>query len=104
LIIWARTVTEQHQTLIGTRTDIAQQRAVRSSDELGRTLVHVRRKLEDLQQRVKAQQKEQAQLRALQEIGAVVNSTLDLNQVLVIVMDSIIKLTQAERAILLLTR
>jgi adenylate cyclase len=97
------TVTEQHQTLIGTRADIAQQRAVRSSDELGRTLVHVRRKLEDLEQRVKAQQKEQGQLRALQEIGAVVNSTLDLNQVLVIVMDSIIKLTQAERAILLLT-
>ena len=96
------TVNQQHQTLITTRAEIAQRSATQSSDELARLLVHVRRNLEDLERRFEAQQKEQEQLQALQEISSVINSSLDLNEVLGFVMDSIIDLTKAERAILLL--
>ena len=96
------TVNQQQQTLITTRAEIAQRAAAQTSDELARLLIHVRRTLEDLERRVQAQEKEQNQLKALQELGAVINSSLDLNQVLGIVMDSIIRLTRAERALLLL--
>ncbi|MCP4416971.1 MAG: GAF domain-containing protein [Chloroflexi bacterium] len=96
------TVNQQQQTLITTRAEIAQRSATQSSDELARLLVHVRRNLEDLERRFAAQQKEQEQLQALQKISGVINSSLNLNEVLVFVMDSIIDLTKAERAILLL--
>ena len=62
----------------------------------------MRRSLEDLKQGIEAQEKERDQLRALQEVGAVINSSLDLTQVLSVVMDAIVSLTQAERALLLL--
>jgi len=92
----------EQQTMITTRAEISRQAAVQSTDELARLFVQVRRTLEDLERRIEAQAKEHEQLKALQEIGAVVNSSLDLNQVLAAVMDAIINLTQAERAILLL--
>ncbi|MCB8988792.1 MAG: GAF domain-containing protein [Ardenticatenaceae bacterium] len=90
------------QTMITTRAEISRQAAMQSTDELARLFVQTRRTLEDLERRIEAQAKEHQQLKALQEIGAVVNSSLDLNQVLAVVMDAIIDLTQAERAILLL--
>ena len=90
------------QTMITTRAEISRQAAMQSTDELARLFVQARRTLEDLERRIEAQAKEHEQLKALQEIGAVVNSSLDLNQVLAVVMDAIIDLTQAERAILLL--
>jgi PAS domain S-box-containing protein len=96
------TVDQQHQTLITSRAEIAQQAAARTSDELARLLLHVRRSMEDLEQRVKAQEKERDELKALQEVSAAINSSLDLNQVLSVVMDAIIRLTRAERAMLLL--
>jgi len=96
------TVDQQHQTLVTSRADLLRQQAARSSDELARLLIQVRRQLEDLEKRVEKQQKEHEQLQALQEISAAVNSSLNLDQVLVVVMDSIISLTRAERAILLL--
>ncbi|MCP5093923.1 MAG: GAF domain-containing protein [Chloroflexi bacterium] len=96
------TVNQQQQTLITTRADMARQAAAQSNDELARVLIHVRRTLEDLERRVVAQEKEQEQLKALQELGAVINSSLDLDQVLGIVMDSIIRLTKSERSMLLL--
>jgi adenylate cyclase len=96
------TVNQQQQTLISTRADLARQAAAQSNDELARVLIHVRRTLEDLERRVVAQEKEQEQLKALQELGAVINSSLDLDQVLGIVMDSIIRLTKSERSMLLL--
>ncbi len=96
------TVNQQHQTLITSRADIAQQAAARSSDELTRQVVMLRRTLEDLERRVKAQEKEREKLRALQDVGAMINSSLDLDQVLMVVMDAIIDLTKAERSILLL--
>jgi PAS domain-containing protein len=96
------TVNQQQQTLITSRAEIAKQAAAQSSDELARQLVMVRRTLEDLERRVKAQEKEREQLHALQDVGAVINSSLNLDQVLEVVMDSIVNLTKAERAILLL--
>ena len=96
------TVDRQQQTLIMTRADLARQTTAQTSDELARLVVYVRRNLEDLERRIKAEEKEREQLKALQEIGAVVNSSLDLSQVLSVVMDAIIRLTKAERALLLL--
>ncbi|MFO7541112.1 MAG: adenylate/guanylate cyclase domain-containing protein [Chloroflexota bacterium] len=96
------TVDQQQQTLVARRSDLLQQQTAQTSDELSRLLIFMHRTLHDLEQRIEAQKKEQAQLKALQEIGAVINSSLDLNQVLNSVMDAIIDLTQAERAILLL--
>ncbi|HFE66557.1 MAG TPA: GAF domain-containing protein [Chloroflexi bacterium] len=96
------TVDQQHQTLVTTRADLLRRQAAQSSDELARLLIQVRRQLEDLEKRVEKQQKEHEQLKALQEISAAVNSSLNLDQVLEVVMDSIISLTKAERAILLL--
>jgi adenylate cyclase len=49
-----------------------------------------------------AMEKEHIQLRALSEVGAAVNSTLDLSEVLNRVMDSVIELTGAERGYLVL--
>ncbi len=96
------TVNKQQQTFITTRADLAQQAAAQSSDELARLLIHMRRTLEDLDRRVSAQEKEQEQLKAFQELGAVINSSLNLDRVLGTVMDSIIRLTKADRSLLLL--
>jgi adenylate cyclase len=96
------TVDRQQQTLIMTRADLAKQSTAQTSDELARLVVYVRRNLEDLERRVKVEEKEREQLKALQEVGAVINSSLDINQVLSVVMDAIIRLTKAERALLLL--
>ncbi len=95
-------VNQQQQTIITTRPDVAHPVISRSSDEITRQLVVLRRTVEDLERRVKAQEKEREQLRALQDVGAMINSSLDLDQVLVVVMDAIIDLTKAERSILLL--
>ncbi|HMD90961.1 MAG TPA: GAF domain-containing protein, partial [Anaerolineaceae bacterium] len=55
-----------------------------------------------LRQQVTSFEEERQSLRALAQIGQVVNSSLDLDVVLQIVMDTIIRLTGAERGILLL--
>ena len=96
-------VNKQSETMIATRADLLQQQqAAQVSEELARNLILVRRNIEDLERRIQAQQKEQEQFKALQAIGAAVNSSLELDQVLLVVMDSIISLTKSERAILLL--
>jgi adenylate cyclase len=51
---------------------------------------------------ISAMEKEHDQLRALSEVGAVINSTLDLPEVLNRVMDQIIEITGAERGYLVL--
>jgi adenylate cyclase len=92
----------QQQTLITSRPDLSRQATTHATNELTYFYAQVQQTLEDLTRRIEAQEKEHQQLQALQEIGAVINSSLDLNQVLTVVMDAIISLTQAERAILLL--
>jgi class 3 adenylate cyclase len=96
------TVSRQQQTMITTRAELARQEASQTGEELARLLIYVRRSLEDLERRVKEKEQRHAHLQALQDVGAIVNSSLDLTEVLSFVMDAIISLTNAERAILLL--
>ena len=58
--------------------------------------------LERIGRTVVEQEQERGQLQALAEISSVVNSSLDLTTVLNEVMDTIIKLTGAERGFLML--
>lgn len=59
--------------------------------------------LEALSRDVRTQEKERRQLRALQQVGAAINSSLDQTEVLNTVMDTIIQLTGAERSFLMLS-
>ncbi len=59
--------------------------------------------LESLARGVRTQAKERRQLRAMQEVGAAINSSLDQTEVLNTVMDTIIQLTGAERSFLMLS-
>ena len=67
-----------------------------------RQLEPMQRILHELKERAQAHEKEREQLRALQAVGAVINSSLDLSEVLRVVMDAIIELTGAERGFLML--
>lgn len=69
--------------------------AVQNLTHLADTLIQVGQKMESLEA-------EHRNLLALGEIGNVVNSTLELDEVLRIVMDNIIRLTRAERGFLML--
>ena len=62
----------------------------------------VAHELPNLRKQVAALEGEWRNLRALAQIGQVVNSSLDLDMVLQIVMDTIIRLTGAERGFLML--
>jgi len=55
-----------------------------------------------LQNLITSMEEERRSLRALTEVGQVINSSLELNEVLQIVMDNIIRLTGAERGFLML--
>ena len=59
-------------------------------------------KLDELKESVRSSEHERSNLQALAEIGQVVNSSLDLTTVLSEVIDTIIRLTGAERAFLML--
>jgi adenylate cyclase len=91
-------VDRQHQTIVGTQSQIMLQ----SSSEIVRLLAPLKLTLQGLVRRVEAQEKERQQLRALQEVGAVINSSLDQAEVLSMVIDTIIGLTGAERTFLML--
>lgn len=76
--------------------------AVHGGGEILELLASLSRALEQLRTRVQAHEQEREELRALQEIGAVINSSLELSDVLQQVMDAIIELTGAERGFLML--
>ncbi len=92
----------QQQTLITNRSALSSPTTGQTAEDMARLFIHLRRNVEDLERRFQAQEKEHEQLKALQQVGAAVNSSLDLDQVLGFVMDAIISLTKAERALLLL--
>ncbi len=98
----AQSVNQQQRALRAISTSQPQQSALQISGEITRLLVFLQRTLDGLERRLKAQAAERDQLRALQKVGADVNSSLELEQVLNGVMDVIISLTRAERAMLLL--
>jgi GAF domain-containing protein len=65
-------------------------------------LSHLESRLYHLAQEVAASTEERKNLLALTEIGQAVNSSLELDEVLRMVMDNIIKITEAERGFLML--
>lgn len=95
-------VNQQQRTLLSTHQSRIKQEALRDSGELTRLLIYTRRRLDELDRHVRAQLSERDSLSALQEVAATINSSLELDQVLNEVMDVIIALTNAERALLLL--
>jgi PAS domain S-box-containing protein len=95
-------VVRQQQTLMQTAEPSVRREALRGSGEIIQMLLPLQRAVQELERRMQAREKERTQLRALQEVGAVINSSLDLNVVLQQVMDAITRLTKAERAMLLM--
>ncbi len=70
--------------------------------DLQKLLEEIKQSLQELEGRVKAHEKEREHLHALQAVGAAINSSLELQDVLQEVMDAIIALTGAERGFLML--
>ncbi len=58
--------------------------------------------LKNISQKLEVFELKHGNMQALAEIGAVVNSSLELDEVLRIVMDNIVRLTRAERGFLVL--
>jgi PAS domain S-box-containing protein len=73
---------------------------IKADDYEGLSLLATR--LDTLSQRIKRNEEERDNLLAVADISQIVNSSLDLNTVLQIVMDTIIRLTEAERGFLML--
>lgn len=93
----------EQQRLLARATDEAlRATAMRGTGLLLRQLDELKDRARQLNRELQVQATEQDRLRALQEVGAAINSSLDLDIVLQQVMDAIIHLTQAERAMLLL--
>lgn len=69
---------------------------------LNRILLPGRRILDTLERQIKDHEQERMQLRALQEVGSALNSSFNLVEVLNVVMDTMIKITGAERGFLML--
>lgn len=88
----------QQQTLVGTQSPMLME----ASAEFVRLLAPAKRTLQNLERRLRAQEKEQGQLRALQEVSAALNSSLDTGEVLNVVMDTMISITGSERGFLML--
>jgi len=78
------------------------QPSLSAQHDLQSTLDEIRQSLQELEKRIKAHEKEREHLHALQAVGAAINSSLELRQVLQEVMDAIIALTGAERGFLML--
>ena len=95
-------VNQQQQTLINSPDNSSSKNALRQSSGMSRLLLFQRRLVDDIRQKLEARESEEGQSVAFQEIAATVNSSLDLGEVLNQVMDVIISLTNAERAMLLL--
>lgn len=93
---------DQQRSLVRASDEQLRATALRNAAALARWLDGLRAGAQHLESEVRAQVAEQEQLRALQEVGAAINSSLDLDVVLQQVMDAIIRLTRAERAMLLL--
>jgi adenylate cyclase len=70
--------------------------------QLGQLLPQLDASLKDLSQELAAQLKEHENLTALYNVSQIVNSTLDLSEVLNLTMDLIIQVTGAERGFLML--
>ncbi len=95
-------VTEQQRQLMGAKEQQAKRVALHTSGDLVRQILAIQSDMGQLGKALEQQVGEQRQLNVLQEVSRVINSSLDLDVVLQKVMDAIIQLTDAERAMLLL--
>ncbi len=91
-------VERQHRAIVSAN----QGAMVQSYNSLLRLLTQADLTMDALSRGLASQDKEQRQLRALQDVGAVINSSLEQMDVLNMVMDTIIQLTGAERSFLML--
>ncbi|MBV6396549.1 MAG: hypothetical protein HFACDABA_02147 [Anaerolineales bacterium] len=87
-------ITKAHATLLSARSQIP--------TETLEALTQNAAGLENLARQVGEMETQYGHMRALAEIGQVVNSTLELDEVLRAVMDTIVQLTRAERGFLML--
>ncbi|MCB0037265.1 MAG: GAF domain-containing protein, partial [Anaerolineales bacterium] len=92
------TADRQQQTMVGTQSRMLME----ASAEFVRLLAPAKRTLQNLERRLQLQDKERQQLKALQEVSAALNSSLDTDEVLHVVMDTMIEITGAERGFLML--
>ena len=83
------------------RTDLEESR-VKLPKNASEDLRHVESSLQLISEKIDAFQREHNNMLALANIGQVVNSSLELDEVLRIVMDNIVRLTKAERGFLML--
>src|SRR5688572_1848444 len=99
------TIHDQLLTLAGlagkTRTDLNASKLKLPKDST-ENLLHLQNTLEQISEKIESFQAEHGNMLALAEIGQVINSSLELDEVLRIVMDNIVRLTKAERGFLML--
>lgn len=86
------------QAVVRSQTNVPRQ----ANNEVLNLIEPTKHTLQEIEKRIKAHEKEREHLRALQNVGAAINSSLDLPEVLREVMDAIIRLTGAERGFLML--
>jgi len=96
-----RQLKELSRQILSVRNQLRDSRTNIPEDILTR-LNHLATHLDNISKQVSSHEDERKDLRALADIGRIVNSSLDLNDVLRIVMDTIIRLTGAERGFLML--
>jgi PAS domain S-box-containing protein len=90
------------RALLGTQKELLARAGLGFPPGVMDGLAHLRGQLEALQPRLTALEADVAQLRALADTANVINSSLDLTTVLNEVMDTIVRLTGAERGFLML--
>jgi adenylate cyclase len=96
-----RQLKELSRQILTIRNQIQDSRA-NVPEELLSRLNYLATHIDNISKQVSHHEEERKDLRALADIGRIVNSSLDLNDVLRIVMDTIIRLTEAERGFLML--
>ena len=90
------------KALLGSQKDVLAKAGLGFPPGVMDSLAQLRDTLDKLQPIISQQEAENAQLRALADTSSVINSSLDLTTVLNQVMDTIIRLTGAERGFLML--
>ncbi len=84
------------------RAGSAQNQIEQTLTDMDQVLPNLHSAIQHLDRQLRDQERERSQLQALYHVSQVINSSLDLGQVLNQVMDQIIQLTKAERGFLML--
>lgn len=95
-------LTTDLQVLLGTQKEYLARMGLTVPPGVSESLAHLRNRMDRLQGEIGSLEAETDRLRALTETSSFINSSLDLTTVLNQVMDTIIRLTGAERGFLML--